>query len=239
MKKHWVIPDIHGNAKTLKALLEEQIKPMRNDWIYFLGDYIDRGPDAKGVIDYIINLEQDQYNVVTLRGNHEDFLLKTYDNETVQKNFMGITYRNKLRKDWFRYGGRETLRSFGISDVHHLPEMYIQWMRDLKYYVELDNFILVHAGLNFLIDDPFSDNYAMLWAKEFKVIPEKIGFKKVVHGHVPVSLEFIDLLCNQNHFDFIDLDNGVYMDSKTGFGNLVALELTSMEMKVQPNIDLN
>ena len=197
MTKQWVIPDIHGHARTLQALIEEQIKPSRNDNIYFLGDYIDRGPDAKGVLDYIINLKNDNYNIRTLRGNHEDYLLRTYDNETVQKNIFGITYQNKLKKEWFKFGGRETLKSFHISDVHEIPEKYISWMRELEYFITLQSFILVHAGLNFMIEDPFDDKHSMLWVKEYKV--DRV---------------------------------------KAGFGNLVALELTSMELKVQNNVDI-
>ena len=238
MKKLWVIPDIHGNSGTLQALIEEQIKPSRSDRLFFLGDYIDRGPDAKGVIDFIIALKEDEYDIVTLKGNHEDYLLRTFDNETTQKNFLGITYQNKLKKEWFRYGGKETLKSFGISDVHEIPGTYIDWMRELKYYIELESYILVHAGLNFGLDDPFEDRQSMIWIKEFSVIPEKIDHKKLIHGHVPISLDFIELLRTSNKFDYIDLDNGVYMPDKAGFGNLVALELTSMEMKIQPNLDM-
>jgi hypothetical protein len=79
----------------------------------------------------------------------------------------------------------------------------------------------------------------MLWAKDFKAIPEKIGYRKVVHGHVPVSLEFIDLVAKSDTFDFIDLDNGVYMPGKEGFGNLVAMELASRELAIQPNLDMD
>jgi serine/threonine protein phosphatase 1 len=237
MTKKWVIPDLHGHSSTLTALIEEQIKPSRNDILYFLGDYIDRGPDSKGVIDYIIGLRKDDYNVVTLRGNHEDYLLRTYDNETVHKNLLGISFRNQLKKEWFKYGGKETLKSFGVSDVHDLPENYIEWMRQLEYFVVLDSFILVHAGLNFGIEDPFKDMHSMLWIKDFKVDREKAGYRKVIHGHVPISLEFINLLRTSDKFDFIDLDNGIYERKKDGFGNLVALELTSMEMKVQHNLD--
>jgi serine/threonine protein phosphatase 1 len=238
MTKKWVIPDIHGNSNTLQALIEEQIKPTRNDTIYFLGDYIDRGPNAKGVIDYIISLQEDDYKIKALRGNHEDYLLRTYDNETVQKNFLGITYQNKLKKEWFRYGGKATLESFGISDVHDIPSKYIDWIRSLGYYYMLDSFILVHAGMNFGMEDPYADKHSMLWIKEYKVDRVKTGNRKLVHGHVPVSLEFIELLRTSDKFDFIDIDNGIYITDKEGFGNLVALELTTMEMKVQNNIDL-
>jgi len=238
MARQWVIPDIHGHSRTLQALIEDQIKPSRSDYLFFLGDYIDRGPDAKGVIDYIISLQEDDYQIRTLRGNHEDYLLRTYDNETVQKNILGITYQNKLKKEWFKFGGRATLRSFKVSNVHEIPEKYISWMKVLEYFVTLQGFILVHAGLNFNIEDPFKDTHAMLWIKEYKVDRTKAGFRKLVHGHVPVSLDFIELLRTSNGFDFIDLDNGIYMPEKEGFGNLVALELTSMELKVQHNVDI-
>jgi serine/threonine protein phosphatase 1 len=238
MIKKWVIPDLHGHSGTLKALIEEQIKPSRLDQIFFLGDYIDRGPDSKGVIDYIIKLKEDDYNIVTLRGNHEDYLLRTFDNETVHKNILGITYRDKLKKEWYKYGGRETLKSFQISNVHEIPQEYIDWIRNLEYYFLLDSYLLVHAGLNFDIDDPLDDRHSMLWIKDFKVSREKTGGRRLIHGHVPVSLEFIELLRTTDKFDFIDLDNGIYMKGKEGFGNLTALELTSMEMKVQPNVDV-
>ena len=237
MTKKWVIPDIHGYAATLQALIEEQIKPSRNDTLFFLGDYIDRGPDSKGVIDYIISLKEDDYHIRTLRGNHEDYLIRTYENETVQKNFLGITYRNHLKKEWFKYGGKETLKSFGVSDVHEIPEKYNNWMKELEYFIQLDSFVLCHAGMNFNLDDPFSDKHAMLWIKDFKVDMEKTGFRKVIHGHVPISLDFIDAVINSSNYNFIDLDNGVYMPGKPGFGNLLALELTSLELKIQPTLE--
>ncbi len=238
MKKLWVIPDIHGNSRTLQALIDEQIKPSRSDKLFFLGDYIDRGPDARGVIDFIIELKEDEYDVRTIRGNHEDYLLRTFRNESTHKKFLGIPYQDNLKKEWFKYGGRETLKSFQISDVHEIPQKYVSWLEELEYFIELDSTILVHAGLNFGIDNPFEDRHSMMWIKDFKVIPEKVGHRKIIHGHVPVSLDFIDLLRTSSEFDFIDLDNGVYMPGKDGFGNLVALELTSMEMKVQPNLDM-
>jgi serine/threonine protein phosphatase 1 len=238
MAKQWVIPDIHGHSRTLQALIEDQIKPSRSDDLFFLGDYIDRGPDARGVIDYIISLKEDDFSVRTLRGNHEDYLLRTYNDETVQRNILGITYQNKLKKEWFKFGGRETLRSFGISDVHEIPEKYISWMNNLEYFIVLKDFILVHAGMNFNTEDPFTDKHSMLWIKEYKVDKVKAGYRKLIHGHVPVSLEFIDLLRTSNNFDFIDLDNGIYMPEKEGFGHLVALELTAMELLVQDNVDI-
>ena len=78
----------------------------------------------------------------------------------------------------------------------------------------------------------------MLWIREFEVAPQKINNKTVVHGHVPVSLEFIDINVKNPSYKFIDLDNGCYMTKREGFGNLLALELNTRELKVQYNLDL-
>lgn len=237
MIKHWVIPDVHGYSKTLRALVEEKINPTRNDWLYFLGDYIDRGPDPKGVIDYIIHLQEEEYSIRLLKGNHEDYLLRIFNNERVPRQFMGIPYGNHLKKEWFKYGGKTTMKSFGLKSVHEIPDRYIKWFNSLEPYILMDDYVLVHAGMNFSVDDPFSDTHSMMWIKDFKADQSKIGNRKVVHGHVPVSLDFIDLVRKSDNFTFIDLDNGVYLDGKEGFGNLVALELTSLEMVIQNNLD--
>jgi serine/threonine protein phosphatase 1 len=107
-----------------------------------------------------------------------------------------------------------------------------------KYYIELDDFILVHAGMNFDIPNPFDDTMSMLWVRDFKVDPIRIGGKKIIHGHVPVEYSLIQLFIDSGGYDFIALDNGVYYrDQKVGFGNLMALELNSMELIAQPNVD--
>ncbi len=58
MPKTWIIPDIHECANTLQLLVEQQIRPDKKDRLIFLGDYIDRGPDSKGVIDFIMHLQE-------------------------------------------------------------------------------------------------------------------------------------------------------------------------------------
>ena len=221
----------------LQALIEEQIKPSRNDTIYFLGDYIDRGPDSKGVIDYIITLRR----MITISGPYGATMKITCSGPLTMKQFTGTSwefhYTNKLKKEWFKYGGKETLDSFHVSDVHDVPAKYITWMRELEYYIKLDPISWCMQVSISALKIHFSDKPSMLWIKEFKVDPLKTGNRKIIHGHVPVSLDFIDSLRSGNHFDFIDLDNGIYIENKAGFGNLVALELISMEMKVQPNVD--
>ena len=111
-------------------------------------------------------------------------------------------------------------------------------MKKGKYFIELEDYILVHAGMNFNIPDPFDDTMSMLWVRDFKVDKNKIGGKKIIHGHVPVEYGLIQLFLDSDSYDFIALDNGVYYrDSKIGFGNLMALELNSKELIAQPNVD--
>ncbi|MFC2107352.1 metallophosphoesterase family protein [Bacteroidota bacterium] len=238
MANRWVIPDIHGCAKTLKSLLDFHVKPTKHDMLYFLGDYIDRGPDSKGVIDIIRKLQDDEYNVRLLKGNHEDYLIKAYAAESERKSFLGIKSKNRMKEEWKKYGGKETLESFGVKDLKDIPIEYIDWLAKLELFIELDDFVLVHAGLNFNNDDPFEDEHAILWLRDFKPQPEKINMRTLIHGHVPINLELIHHLKGGNSYKYIDLDNGIYMSDRSGFGNLVALELNSMEVVAQNNVDM-
>lgn len=239
MSKQWVIPDIHGCLKSLRALIEQQVIPSRDDTLFFLGDYVDRGPDSKGVLDYVMNLEALGYKVVPLKGNHEDFFVKSWQEEQQSGSFLFMRRHNKSRAQWLKHGGRETLESFGTMDLQRIPEFYISWMDKLPLYHELDKFVLVHAGLNFELDDPFEDTFSMLWVKDYRIIPEKIGFRQLIHGHVPMGLDYIYIAITQKGYLFIDLDNGCYMANRPGYGNLLALELGTMELKIQPNLDMD
>jgi serine/threonine protein phosphatase 1 len=238
MHRRWVIPDLHGCLKTLQGLVEEIIKPSRSDELYFLGDYIDRGPDSRGVLDYIRRLQADEYQVTALKGNHEDLAVELHDAELRSKNPWHFTFGNKKREAWFMMGGRETLKSFGVSHVREIPEDYIEWMRALPYFSLLDQFVLVHAGLNFSNEDPFEDKTSMLWLRDYEIIPSRIGNRRIIHGHMPASMELIQLSLNSKIYKFIDLDNGIYVQGREGYGNLVALELNSMELVIQDNRDL-
>lgn len=237
MSKKWIIPDIHGCARTLKFLMEQQIKPEIGDELFFLGDYIDRGPDSKGVIDYLMAMQDKGHSMKLLMGNHEDYCIKAFDEDKKNKGFLGIRSKTKVQKEWEVYGGKEALESFGADSPRDIPEKYINWMRKLDFYALTDDFVIVHAGLNFKEEDPFSDTRSMIWIRDFQVDRSKIRNRRVIHGHVPVSLEFIDTCINQSAYKFIDLDNGVYYDDRSGYGNLVALELNSMEYVVQSLMD--
>lgn len=238
MNKRWVIPDIHGCKKTMQAMIEEQIVPSKNDTLFFLGDLVDRGPDSKGVLDYVMKLEEQEYDIQVLLGNHEDYCVKTWEADRNKKSFFGINKKTSEQKEWETHGGKQTLKSFGIEYPKYIADVYINWMKKCKYYIELENYILVHAGMNFKIDNPFEDTFSMIWVRDFKVDLAKTKNKKIIHGHVPVELEFIDLVLGSSNYNFLCLDNGVYIQNRTGYGNLLAFNIDTKEMLVQPNIDI-
>ncbi len=238
MQKKWIIPDLHGCSKTLRTLVEDKIRPEKNDFIYFLGDYIDRGPDSKGVVDFIMSLEAQGFKVRPIKGNHEEYLLIALDKEKdINRKYFFFKEENPYLHEWLAHGGGITLKSFGVKKFAQIPLKYVDWIKKLpNYYIE-DRFVIVHAGLNFSLKDPFEDLHAMLWARSFEAAPEKIGNRKIIHGHVPVSLDFMKSCIDDENHKFLPLDNGCYLPHKPGMGNLVAFELNSLELLVQPNIE--
>lgn len=223
MKNRYVISDIHGCFKTLNALLFDKLKITRDDEIYFIGDYVDRGPNSKAVLDLLMDLEIEGYNVFFTRGNHEQMMLDS------MKSLSDMEL-------WVLNGCNETLNSFGVFDTIDIPIKYMNFINKMPNYLELDDYILVHAGLNFDLDNPFEDTTSMLWIRNSIVIKEKIKNKKLIVGHTPKTLEEIE---NSLKTDKIMIDGGCcYYHRYSNLGNLVALNLDTLELTVQKNIDL-
>ena len=234
MSQRWIIPDIHGCQKTLQALLENTLKVSKHDKLYFLGDYIDRGPDGKGVIDYLMRLQKEEYEVHFLKGNHEDLCVTAFEADQ-KKRLFG---KHPEQKEWEAVGAKETLESFGVKHPREIPQLYIDWMNACLPYIELENYILVHAGLNFNAENPFEDENSMMWTRKFKVDFSKSHGKKVIHGHIPVDYSFMSLVVeNNDNYDFICIDNGVYVTDKPGMGNLMAFNPDTRQLLAQSNMD--
>ncbi len=225
-----VISDIHGCAKTLKALIEK-INLTKNDQLFFLGDYIDRGPDSSGVLDYIIQLIEEKYNIFPLRGNHEESLLEAfrdYDRETFILMLKKITKTPDL-----------------LDENLTLRKRHIDFLEALPYYVELDNCFLVHGGFDSRKPDPFKDYSAMiqLYIDDDIYDTSILKGKKLIHGHKPNELQRIQNKIKENA-QVIPLDNGcvyvkkhkIYDSTKTG--NLCCLDIDTNELFLQKNIDL-
>lgn len=233
------IGDIHGSYHTLKALIENKIQLTHTDSLYFLGDLIDRGPFSKKVIDYIQELQNDGYTCFVLSGNHEEVACKAYrlEQKNSKKKFNLFKSKNSTLDLWLRMGGKEFLESFGAKHILDVPEAYIEWMENLPNYFETEKHLLVHAGFNFNIPNIFNDQHAMRWVREFEVDLSKTNNKKVVHGHVPLTLDFIEQCIKDPSITFIPLDNGCIYRNRIGMGNLIALELNSYTLFVQNCID--
>ena len=121
MGRTYAIGDIHGCAKTVKKLLLNELKIIKEDTIYFLGDYIDRGSGSKEVIDFIIGLKNENYHINTLRGNHEQLFM---DSDRSFSDFQ----------NWIANGGVATLESFEISRFSELEDVYKNFFNETKFY---------------------------------------------------------------------------------------------------------
>jgi len=220
--RRFVIPDIHGCALTFHRLLVDIIRIEKGDGIYLLGDTIDRGPRSKEVIDAIRQFQVDGYDLQALRGNHEEMLLKSCQDRS-------CFYL------WMLNGGHATLKSFGVEDGCDIPWPYRQFMESFPYFIELEDFILVHGGLNFTVPDPLADRESMLWSRTREVVKGLIGGRRVIGGHTPLKREDIRKSLATDH---IMLDNGCVYKGEPGMGSLTALELNSMSLFFQDNIDV-
>jgi len=219
--RRFVIGDIHGCARTFRRLVTEVIKLGLDDKLYLVGDLIDRGPDSKGVLDFIFELRNKGFAVLSIKGNHEDMCL----NAGHGLEFMEM---------WMVNGGLATLRSFDAEDPGDIPHQYRFYLASLPYYILLDDFIIVHASLNFDLNDPFTDTEAMLWQRDCIVNPARTGGRRLVSGHTPVTRETLEASLKS---DRILIDNGCVFAVRPGFGSLTALELNSMAVFYQNNID--
>lgn len=209
MPKTYFIGDVHGCCRTLKKLVTEKIKPVKEDLLYFIGDYIDRGPDSKEVVDYILELQMEGFNVVTLRGNHEQMLLDSREG-------------GRYLLLWLMNGGDKTLRSFGVESVNDIPGRYMRFFEQTRMYVDAGRFIAVHAGLDFRLPDPFSDPESMLWIRNFPVDNSFLGERLLIHGHTPRELDYI---LSQKLRSSVNIDGGCVYHWLPGMGHLVALSL--------------
>lgn len=219
----FIIPDIHGCSETFKALVE-RLRLNHNDELYLLGDYIDKGPGSKEVLDFIFELRDKGYKVNALIGNHEKELVDSFDDES-------------LYREWLEGGGKEALESFAVNHINDIPKKYIDFIKSLPYYFMLDNFILVHAGFNFNSTNIFQDEKAMLCIREFQVDTALTNGRRIIHGHVPTTLfTIIKTLGNPNAQSF-PLDNGCVYKDRQDMTNLLALNPDSFELIIQKNID--
>jgi serine/threonine protein phosphatase 1 len=220
MYRRFVIGDIHGCIKTLEKLLFEILAIDEKDLVFFVGDYIDRGPGSKQVVNLINSFRRRDYNLFPVRGNHEQMLLDYYK------------YNDET---WLYNGYKPTLLSYGLDSARDLDYSNLRFFSELKHYYITDGFIITHAGLNTSIENPFHDLSFMLWTRESQIDRRKTNGRRVISGHTPHSIDEIEASLGQ---DKIQIDCGcVYLGRHPGTGYLCALDLDTMQLFKQINID--
>jgi serine/threonine protein phosphatase 1 len=187
----YAIGDIHGLLQQLRALLSlcERHADGRAATFVFLGDYIDRGPDSRGVVEALIDLQAQQRNrVIALKGNHESVAVDIVDGETDPAL-------------WLREGGTATLRSYGIDDVRDLPREHLAWLRALPLRHDDGTRLFVHAGVD--PDKPLGaqSDHDLIWIRKPFLSDARDHGRLIVHGHTPQSDGMPDFRGNRLNLD--------------------------------------
>jgi serine/threonine protein phosphatase 1 len=188
----YAVGDIHGEREKLEALLAEL--PLREgDRLVFVGDYVDRGPDSKGVVDLLVRFGR-EWPCVFLLGNHESMFL----------DFLGWRGEAYFAGDAFLMnGGDRTLASYGFFDqedpdaqAFRLPPEHEKFFRDCRLWHREGDYLFVHAGLGRELKDETDVDYALrrihvedlLWDRSSIDLPHKLG-ATLIYGHTP-NLDF-------------------------------------------------
>lgn len=180
----------------------ETIKPNAEDLIVTLGDYVDRGPDSKGVIDYLMDFQK-SHKLVHLMGNHEIQMIRALETRQDRDRFLSDLC-----------GGKDTLDSYGGS-FDDIPEEHWEFIKSAELYHELENHILVHAGLVSETPVDMQDQETYYYQRFYSQKPHISG-KTIICGHTIQG----DLPNNQGYA--VCLDTCAY-----GGGWLSALDLDS------------
>ena len=170
----WVLGDVHGHFSTLEKLISK-LSLFENDKLVSLGDLIDRGPNSAAVL----RLFRDNPSFHYIRGNHEDLMLRCLCHG-----------KNKDCKSWLKYGGLETLKSFGLEPESReiLAEDWCDFLSNSPSEIVLEKHRLVHAGINPMraLDEQTEND--RLWSRdifEFDSAPDME--RQIIVGHTPTQ----------------------------------------------------
>lgn len=194
----FAIGDIHGCNTALFGLLTRcgSHAAGREYRLVFIGDYIDRGPDSRSVVEALRDrAERDPDHVVCLMGNHEDMLLDAIDSGDPSH--------------WLRNGGMDTLASYGIRDPRQLPAEDVAWLRSLRLSFDDGKRFFAHAGIDpdLPLDQQSKD--ALLWIRGPFLRATKDYGRLIVHGHTPLEDATPDIRPNRVNIDTACVYGGV------------------------------
>jgi serine/threonine protein phosphatase 1 len=201
--KVFIVGDVHGCLDMLKELIAKIDWDRGNDTLVFVGDYIDRGDDPKGVVDYILDLRRESSLVECLKGNHEAMLL----------NFLGGIDSEVFLVN----GGWRTMESYGSYNLQEnksaIPSDHRKFYASLKLYLELDDYYIVHAGFKPEVKIEKQTEEDMLWIRKAFLYSDYDFGKRVIFGHTPLKEPLIEA-------------NKIGIDTGAVYGNkLTCLEL--------------
>lgn len=212
----YAIGDIHGQLAMLQDALDKIARDAGPDaHIVFLGDYVDRGPDSRGVIDCLADGHKQGRNWITLKGNH-DRMFEWFMQDTPRHDpHMLVGYH------WFhdRIGGVETMASYDVTfpertrlrDVHAqargaVPQTHVDFLNALPTSYETDDLIFVHAGLRPGIPLADQTEEDLVWIRHSFHQHTGPHPKLIVHGHTPVD--------QATHYG-----NRINLDTGAGYGH--------------------
>ncbi len=186
----FVFGDIHGCAAELEALIS-RLPLTLDSTLVFLGDYVDRGSNSREVIEMILTLKR-LYNVVALKGNHEELFLKYLFEPHTQEAGMFIFN-----------GGSATIASYtNANGIIEIPPEHVEFLKSLQYFHQTATHFFVHAGVP---DEPLEEltaeehGHHMLWIRQ-EFLKSKFRWSKmIVHGHTP--MQNVELLKNRINLD--------------------------------------
>lgn len=223
----YAIGDSHGCAGLLKSLQEQILSEssagaadLERRVIVYLGDYIDRGPDSRGLIDRLIDAPLPGFESVFLKGNHDAMLLRLIDEGVAGPS-------------WALHGLFETLESYGIDPavwhsgaaalraavVEAVPARHLAFLRALRHsHIEGDYFF-AHAGVRPGVPLEAQSPRDLMWIRDEFLDSNADHGKVVVHGHTPVEVP--DTCANR-----IGIDTGAVYG-----GALTALALEGAERR--------
>ncbi len=171
MTKTFVIPDIHGRLDLLQDGLAEVAGRSKGerDTIVTIGDYVDKGPESRGVIDRLRSAVSDGFELVTLKGNHDAIMVNA------------LRDRSKMA-DWMAKGGDAALASYG-GDPDQVPQSHIDWLDRLRLFYVDRHRLYVHAGVDAGAPLDLQREETLLWKRYPKGYSGGFGNLHVVHGH--------------------------------------------------------
>lgn len=192
VKRQIAVGDIHGCFMQAEALVERIIGfDPAEDMLIFMGDYIDRGPQSREVVNYLTLLrDKHPSRIVLLKGNHEDMAYAALS-EPEHGAFMSL---------WQINGGGGTIAEYG--DVDAAKEALIPFIESLALFYETDTHIFVHAGIPYGKDLATATPEELLWDRSFSYD----GEKTLIVGHSPKSR-----VAEFNSGKIVCIDTGAYM----------------------------